>query len=247
MRSFADRLAVQSYSFRKCEDSSKIIELILKCGFSRVELCGLHIDFSTPAAFWNVINAYRQSHLNVFSVGVELFKNDRAFDLSRFTLLRQAGIKMMSVDFKQETFQETVTSVTALADQYDVNIALHNHGKEHWLGNSKMLDHVLKTTNARLGLCLDTGWAIDAHEDPVAMLREFDGRVFSTHIKDFFYSPPGTGREIVVGQARLNLAAFLAALHELHYEGEIIVEDEGGDANPASLLREFVRAMKSTE
>ena len=62
-----------------------------------------------------------------------------------------------------------------------VRLGIHHHGGGHWLGNSPALRWVSSQSSARFGLCLDTAWALDSGEDPVAMIMEFGPRVHLLH------------------------------------------------------------------
>ena len=70
----------------------------------------------------------------------------------------------MSISFKPEAMFDGLKNIEKLADEFDVQLGIHNHGGYDWLGNSAILEYVLGKTSKRIGLHMDTAWAIDAKQ-----------------------------------------------------------------------------------
>ena len=131
-----------------------------------------------------------------------------------------------------------------LADRYDIKLAIHNHGGRHWLGSSEALRHVFAETGPRIGLCLDTAWALDAHEDPLGMATEFGTRLYGLHIKDFVFDRAGKPEDVVVGSGNLDLAELRRVLQAVDFVGYAVLEYEGDVDNPVPALTECVKAVR---
>lgn len=82
----------------------------------------------------------------------------------------------------------------------------------------------------RLGLCIDTGHFHSAGVDTAAMIRHFSERVFAVHFKDHL----GT-TSVGIGRGEIDLAAVIATLREINYQGGLTVELEVPD--PGNLPR----------
>jgi sugar phosphate isomerase/epimerase len=153
----------------------------------------------------------------------------------------------MSVDFPlDQEIESTVALAEELSEEYGVLLGVHNHGGRHWLGNRQSLDWLFGKTSNRVGLSLDTAWAIDSREDPVAMVRDYADRLHIIHVKDFLYSERREHRDVIVGTGILDLAKLDEALAEAGFSGEAILEYEGDVDNPLPPLRECVKAVGET-
>jgi sugar phosphate isomerase/epimerase len=108
-----------------------------------------------------------------------------------------------------------------------------------------MLRHVFKTTSPRIGLCLDTAWALDSGEDPVKMTREFGGRLYGLHVKDFVFDRAGKPEDVIVGTGNLDLSGLVEACREVDFNGYAVLEYEGDVENPVPAVRKCVEAVRS--
>ena len=97
----------------------------------------------------------------------------------------------MSISFAPEAMFDGLKNVEKLADQYDLKLGIHNHGGYDWLGNITILKYIFDHTSPRIGLHLDTAWAIDAMQDPIHMAEKFAART-SRHSCEGFHLRSGT-------------------------------------------------------
>ena len=237
-------LAVQSYCFRNFPDNRKVIELIKECGLSAVELCGKHVDFSNPSGFDAVVSLYRDAGIRIVSIGVQGMADNEALERNYFEFVKAADAKVMSVDFAIGKVPAAYRTAEKLAAEYDIRLAIHNHGGRHWLGSGQMLNHVFNTTNERIGLCLDTAWAIDSGEDAVKTAERFAARLYALHFKDFLYSEHRQNEDVIIGTGILDLPALLGLLKARNFDGAGIIEYEGDADDPAPAVRECVEVIR---
>lgn len=245
MTDVAEELAVQSYCFRGFKTNEEVIERVKECGLSRIELCGAHVDFADPTTFDDVVNLYRQAGVEIVAVGVQSFANNEAEESGYFEFARLAGARFMSVSFDVNSVPDSYRTAERLAEKYDVRLAIHNHGGRDWLGSAAMLENVFANTNERIGLCLDTAWALDSGEDPIGMARRFGDRLYGLHIKDFIFDRARKPEDVVVGAGNLDLAALREALEEVGFDGWAALEYEGDVDNPVPALRECAAAVRT--
>jgi len=237
-------LGAQSYCFRHFTDNLKVIELLNECGLKQIELCGVHADFADVSSFDGVIETYQNSGVEIVAIGVQGFAGDAEREEKYFEFAKRAGCRFISADFDIAVAPEAFAVAEALADKYDINLAIHNHGGRHWLGNAQTLENIFKNTGQRIGLCLDTAWALDAREDPIAMIEQFGNRLYGLHIKDFVFDRDGAPEDVVVGSGNLDLTKMLSALKSVNFDGYAVLEYEGDVENPVPALQKCVKAVR---
>lgn len=238
---------VQSYCFRTIKDNAAVADAVRQIGLSKIELCGVHATLTDPADFEKAYHIYQDAGVEVVSIGVEMMTGDEARDRARFECAKVAGLKHISITFNTDTFDTAHPLAQRLAEEYDLRCGIHNHGAYDWLGNMQMLTHVFKITGDRIGLCLDTAWALSARMDPVKAVEKFGDRLFAIHMKDFvFQAPTGQHEDVVVGTGNLDLPGLVAACEAAGFTGEAILEYEGDPDNPIPTLKKCVDAIKAT-
>lgn len=233
-------LSIQSYCFRNTKENAKVAEMVNELGLSGIELCAVHVDFADESKFDEVIGAYKNAGVNIVSIGVEEFADNEESERKLCEFARLAGARLISATFAIDKVPDAYRTAERLAEEYDLRLAIHNHGGQHWLGCTDVLDHVFKNTNERIGLCLDTAWALHSHADPVKMADRFKERLYSVHAKDFVFDRAGTHKDVVVGTGNLDLPALVEVMRGV----PMIIEYEGDPDNPLPALKECVAAIR---
>ncbi|MFQ5808395.1 MAG: sugar phosphate isomerase/epimerase family protein [Armatimonadota bacterium] len=236
-------LGIQSYCFRGSPTNEEVIERLKECGCSKIEICQKHVDFTDESCFEDVIKLYGDAGVGIVSIGVQRFSNDPATEEKYFKFVRMAGARFIAADFHLPTTPDSLRTADELAEKHHIRLAIHNHGGRHWLGTDAMLEHVFSKTSDRIGLCLDTAWAIDSRLDPVKMVTQFGDRLHGIHIKDFLYTPDRTPEDVVVGTGILDLPGLLKAMDDVGFDGYVVLEYEGDVDNPVPALKDCVEAV----
>ncbi|MBP6508435.1 MAG: sugar phosphate isomerase/epimerase [Opitutaceae bacterium] len=246
MKASSSSLGIQSYCFRGSKDLGTVLTRLTACGVSTIELCGVHVDFSNEAGFDAVIAQCRAAGVSIVSLGVERFAANLAKERLLGEFARKSGAKVITADFDPGAGPEIWRAAEKLADEYDLYLAIHNHGGRHWLGNTQTLAHVFAKTSARIGLCLDTAWALDSHEDPVAMTEKFADRLYGVHLKDFIFDRAGKPADTILGEGNLDLPKMLTLLKANPRTTSVIIEYEGDIENPVPALTQCVQKIRAT-
>lgn len=236
-------LGVQSYCLRGITDNEKVATAVKACGLRRIEVCAVHTKFDDPDAVGRLAEQYRGAGVPIVSIGVNRIGTDRQAAERLFACAKAAGLTRMSVDFPLDGIDESILLADELSERHGILLGIHNHGGRHWLGSVTALRWVFGRTSERVGLSLDTAWALDSHEDPIKMVSEFGGRLHIVHIKDFVFGRDRTPEDVVVGTGNLSLGALDRALAEAGFTGEAILEYEGDVNNPVPALKECVEAV----
>jgi sugar phosphate isomerase/epimerase len=237
-------LGVQSWCFRHYKTNPEVIRETQACDLNAIELCGAHADFKNPAVFDDVIRTYRRAGVKILSIGVQGLRNQPKIEEHYFRFVKQAGAKFMSVSFDMHSLPKCLAVADRLAAKYGVKLGIHNHGGYDWLGNLTALDYVFQRTSPRVGLCLDTAWALQAGINPLKMIEKFGPRIHGVHVKDFVFDRAGKPEDVVAGTGNLDLKALFAALEKARFRGYMVIEYEGDVENPTPAIRRCVQRVR---
>jgi sugar phosphate isomerase/epimerase len=240
-----EELGVQSHSLRVIKDNVLLAETVKKMGVSRIELCSSHADFSDESGYEKVLAAYRDAGVTIVSTGVNGMNNDEAKERGFFEFARRAGTRFMSVSFNLASVPDCLRTAEKLADEYDMRLGIHNHGGRHWLGNASALSWILSQTSDRIGLSLDTGWALDAGEDPVEMIEKFSDRLYGVHFKDFTFDRARTPSPVPAGEGVMDLDGVVRALETAGFSGFAVVEHKAESSDPVPDIEKCVAAIRA--
>jgi sugar phosphate isomerase/epimerase len=81
-------------------------------------------------------------------------------------------------------------AVAAMADEYGINFAIHNHGANPKTGNPRLYPtavatwELIRDLSPRLGFCLDIAYTEADGYDSADILRRYAGRVFDVHLRN---------------------------------------------------------------
>ncbi|MBV8781481.1 MAG: sugar phosphate isomerase/epimerase [Phycisphaerae bacterium] len=237
-------LAIQSWCYREFQPLNKFLDALKKTGVQATELCGIHADFSNPQTWPGTIDGLKSAGVTTVAIGVEYLSGDFTTDEPRFRFCKEAGIKNMSISFKPEAMFDGVKNIEKLADKYDLQLGIHNHGGYDWLGNPTILEYIFKHTGKRIGLHIDTAWAMDAKQNPVEMIGKFADRLVGVHLKDFDFDRARQPSDVVIGTGNLDLPKFMQTLKQMNFSGPLVIEYEGDASNPIPALSSCVQAIE---
>lgn len=165
----------------------------------------------------------KSANVSAMSFGVVGMENDENQARAQFEFVKDMGMTTLTCEPKKEAWD----LVAKLADEYGINVAVHNHPKPSFYWNpDTVLEFVMGRTK-RVGACADTGHWPRSNLPTVESLKKLEGRIFELHFKDIakgIDQPWGTGE----GQAR----AMLEELKRQGFKGRVYVEYENGEGRP---------------
>lgn len=233
-------LGIQSWSLRGLEDSNKdVIKALKECNIDCLEITGAHVDFKNPIEVDEVIALYKDNNITLTSCGVCSFSNDETENRYIFDFAKKAGIKAISAYIEMDAFD----ICEKLCKEYDIKLALHNHGKKDAYGTFEKIDAAITKSSKNIGLCIDLAWMMDAGHDPVEALKRYEGRVYGIHFKDFIMKEDGV-EEVVLGIGDLDLKSCVNVIKNTDTILYASIEYEENDKNPIPDIKKCIVAVK---
>jgi sugar phosphate isomerase/epimerase len=179
---------------------------------------------------------YEAAGLKIMSSGnVGMTKAKSVEDLRpTFEWAKAAGLPMMVC----APTHENIGHVEALVKEYNIRIAIHNHGPEdHNFPTPQSVLEAVRKLDPRCGLCMDIGHSVRAGADPVKTIVEAGPRLFDMHVKDLSafneesYKLPAHG-QCDVGDGAMPFPEIFKQLRKVNYQGCVNLEYEINENDP---------------
>jgi len=226
------RLGLASYTFRNFSRAQMI-------GFMKqLNVTGLnakdikdHLP-QDPQEEAKALEDYAAAGIHLHAAGAIYFPKDDENDIrSKFDYCKRAGISVIVAGDPTPT---TLSHLQKFVAEYDIRIAVHNHGPEDKLWPSPLdVLKVVKGMDPRIGCCIDLGHAARAGADVVQAIHAVGPRLFNIHIKDLT-SFQDKESQVAVGEGILPIREIFDALAAIKYKGFVDLEYEihGDDPMP---------------
>lgn len=218
------RLGLCSYTFRD---------------FSRAQLIGfmkqLHVNSLNakdvkdhlpmdPAAEAQAAADYAANGIHLHAAGAIYFRKDEDEDIrQKFEYCKRAGIKVIVAG---DPAPETLPRVEKFVKEFDIKIAIHNHGPEDKIFPSPMdVLKAVKGMDPRMGCCIDVGHCVRAGTDVIEAIHAAGPRLFDMHMKDLT-SFTDKDSQVAVGDGKMPVRQIFEALAKIKYPGWVDLEYE---------------------
>jgi sugar phosphate isomerase/epimerase len=220
----AIRLGMASYTFRNFSRAQMI-------GFlKQLEVFDLNakdvkdhlpMDMEKEAA---ALTEYAAAGIRLHAAGTIYFAKDEDADIrGKFEYCKRAGIGVIVAG---DPAPGTLPRIEKFVKEYDIRIAIHNHGPEDKLWHSPL--DVLKSVqgmDARMGCCIDVGHTVRAGTDVVQAIHEAGPRLFNLHMKDLANFQDKES-QVAVGEGIMPVRKIFEALIAVKYKGFVDLEYE---------------------
>ncbi|NCA12404.1 sugar phosphate isomerase/epimerase [bacterium] len=212
-------------------------------GFRFVEFySGMYPLTSTPEQITAMNRQLEELGLSISGHGVNGFGGNAMANRKVFEFAKAAGIRTLSADPAPEAF----ASLDELVKEFDIRIAIHNHGPKHRY--NKVIDvlRAIENHDDRIGACADLGHYIRSGENPVEVIRLLKGRLYGVHLKDFQDMQEKT-KGVILGKGHLDVPAVFAALEQVGFpsDGALSLEYEENPQDPLADIRACLEAARS--
>ena len=225
------KLGLASYTFRKF-DRTKAIEMIkaVKTPWLSVKQ-DAHLQFKlTPEELRQGMQEFQAAGIKVMSAGnTDMTKAKTKDDLKPFfEWARIAGIPMLVI----APTHENMGLVESLVKEYDIKVALHNHGPEDKnFPTPQSVLEVVRKMDARCGLCMDIGHSARTGVDVVKSIAEAGSRLLDMHVKDLADTMKKDS-QVDCGDGEMPFPAIFKQLKKMNYQGCVNLEYEINENAP---------------
>ena len=167
---------------------------------------------------------YAAAGIKLHAAGTIYFtKNEDADIRSKFEYCKRAGIGVIVAG---DPAPETLPRIEKFVKEYDIRIAIHNHGPEDKLWHSPLdVLRAVKDMDPRIGCCIDVGHTVRAGTDLVQAIHEAGPRLLNVHMKDLtnFESKES---QVAVGDGIIPVRKMFEGLIATKYQGFVDLEYE---------------------
>jgi len=222
------RLGVASYSFRKF-GREDVIQFMKQLDTPYLNVKDVHLAMSTPEQIRQAAGAYAAAGIKLTAAGTIYFTEDNDDDMRRkFEYCKIAGIPLIIAG----PTPQTLPRLERFVKEYDIRIAIHNHGPEDKYFPSP-LDALKAVQNMdpRIGVCIDVGHAARAGTDVPHAIHLVGPRLYDVHMKDLA-NASSKESQVAVGDGALPIEKIFAALIATKYPGYVDLEYEINEDNP---------------
>ena len=236
------KLGLQIYSLRGFP-VDVALEHTKNLGFDQVEFfSGMFPLDASDDDIKKMVAKVKGLGLSISAHGVNGFTKDAAANRRVFEFAKKAGIKNISA----APTPDSMDSLEELVKEYDIRIAIHNHGPSDRFNKVVDLLRAVEGRDVRIGACADLGHYIRSGEKPVDVIRSLAGRLYGIHLKDFAEMKENT-RGVLLGQGHLNCEAVFDAMIQAKFpaDGALSLEYEENPQDPTEDIRKCVATARA--
>ncbi len=258
------KIGLQSYSLRHF-DVDTALQQSQKLGLKYWETFPGHVKVGTTPSYIEEQKArFAKSEINLLSYGVVGFDSNESKAREIFDFAKAMGLVAIAADPQKD--DATFSLLEKLVEEYQIPIAIHNHGPGHRYDKVTDVLEMVKGRHPLIGACVDTGHYLRSDEDPVDVIQKLGPRVFGVHLKDVrtIHSaeekaklletlPKHRANQLtkegkiftILGEGELNVVGVLRALRALNYDRNISIEYEENPQNPLSDIEVSLGNLRS--
>ena len=226
------RLGCQAYSFNKFT-FEEAVDKIVSLGLHYVEmypgqkLSDKAPDQKTGESMPDGIRKRVKRRLNdagvkLVNFGVCSLPNDEGACRKTFDFAKDMGIETLV----SEPAFEALDVIEKLCDEYEINMAIHNHPEPSTYWNYETVLKQCTGRGKRIGACADTGHWMRSGINPLEAIKALEGRIISFHLKDLNKYGRQEAHDVPWGTGEANVKALLTEIHRQKLEAVFSIEYE---------------------
>ncbi|MBQ7153654.1 MAG: sugar phosphate isomerase/epimerase [Clostridia bacterium] len=241
----ASSYGIQVYSVRDCldKDFKGTLKMCKDIGYDAVELCGfggmsakdlldycesIGVRISGNHEYWKAILPERIDNT------IRYYQ-----ELGRPNLIIP-GIDLSTRE-KLDSFIELINWAQPKLEKEGLTFGYHNHSHEFLKTEYGAFIHKELEDKTKINFEIDTFWAYNAGEDPIAILKKFKDRIPVIHLKDGLMG--GQGKALGEGTAPVKAVKELAESLGM----EIVVESETQDPTGPEEITRCMNYLRSID
>jgi sugar phosphate isomerase/epimerase len=235
------KIGVASYSLRSF-DRARAIAALKDMGVRYLTIKDVHLARTdTPEVIRAGRKEFEDAGITIMGGGTITWKENNEAEIRKdFEYAKNAGMPLMVTS----PAPETLDTAEKLAKEYDIKVAIHNHGPEDkWYPGSVDALKLLEGRDARMGVCLDIGHATRANEDIVKAVAAAGPRLLDLHIKDLT-DKTNAKSQVEVGKGVLDIVGVFRELIKMNFDGHVSLEYEINAQDPTLGMKESLAYMR---
>ena len=208
-----------------------------KHGFRHLCVKDFHLPYdASPAQVAEFVRKCADHGVTPYGAGpIESCTTDgakRGFEFAAMLgLKRMTGVpsELDKTRNKQVSSPRMLELCSRLADEYGINYAIHNHGRNPKTGNPDLYPAVpetyelIKDLSPRMGFCVDWAFTYADGLDCVAIAHQYGKRIFDGHVRCVTFRD-GVGYGINPAGRAFDYAPIFDALCDIGYDGFLGLE-----------------------
>lgn len=220
-------LGVASYTLRKFS-TEEALDMTVRCGVNRITFKDMHLPLdSDNETIKKTVELCKKKGVTLYGAGVVYMRSKENVDQA-FEYAKTAGMEMIVGVPNHELLEY----VEGKVKQYDVKLAIHNHGPGDKLyPSAESAYNRIKNMDKRMGLCIDIGHTKRINRDPEQDVKDFFDRVLDIHIKDVT-AAEAEGKTCIIGRGVIDFPSFMKTVVDMGYKGTLALEYEAEADDP---------------
>src|SRR5215218_6570002 len=223
------KLGIASYSLREFP-LEKVLEMAKTLRTPYINFKSMHVPYEkSPEELAAIRKQIEDAGFKIVGGGTITFSEDTDAGVEKyFAYAKAAGMPTIVCTGPVAVLPR----VEKYAKQYDVKIAIHNHGTEDKVFPSPYdVLKAVKGMDPRMGLCMDIGHTVRTGTDPVKAVFDAGPRLHDLHAKDLT-DLTKRDSQVAVGEGKIPIAAIFQALQAIKYPGYVNLEYEINAKDP---------------
>ena len=237
----AVKLGVASYSLRAFSRADAI-RMTNALGTRYINLKSFHLPYeSTPEQIAAARQEIAAAGLEIVGGGTITFETDTDDGVRKyFDYAKAAGMPLIVCTGKPSVLPR----VEKFAKQYNIKIAIHNHGPEDpdFPSPYDALKAV-KGMDPRMGLCIDIGHTVRTGTDVVRAVADAGPRLLDMHAKDL-RDLKVKESQCIVGEGKMPIPEIFRQLRAIRYGGYVNLEYEIDEKDPMPGMKQSFAYMR---
>ncbi len=241
------RFGVQTWTLRNL-DFDQVVDFAVKHKIRYLQMIGKHMDPNAPAEETLRKKAILDKNgLVCYTFGVNATSTDKEKNRKLFEFAKLMQINLIIVEPRD---MKEWDNLEELVKEYNIRLAIHNHGLKSTYGNPETVKKVLAQRDPRIGVCLDVGWVTASGFDAAKVFKEYQGRVFDMHLKDKKRANLD-GKEVIqdvaIGTGETDIKGLLQELKAESWPGVLALETDQDLKDPTEYVLQAMKFFKEDQ
>ena len=235
------KLGVASFSLRNFS-REKAIEMTKALGTPYINFKSVHLPYdASPSEIAAARAEVDAAGLHIVGGGLITFETDTDDGVRKyFDYAKAAGMPVMV----STCHPGVLPRVEKFVRQYNIKIAIHNHGPEDKDFPSPYdVLKVVKGMDPRIGLCIDVGHTVRTGTDVVRAVVDAGPRLLDMHVKDL-RDLKVMESQCIVGEGKIPIVEIFRQLRAMRYAGYVNLEYEIDAADPLPGMKQSFAYMR---